>query len=671
VRRTANIRSWALVAVVAYALAPASVAQAAPADGAAITPDVARSVYERLAPLGESDGCRLVRFDTSRFQIDVGLQTAAQAERSLTISAAPRRDAQGRESGGWTLAAPADVERDCAATLAALRHILSETPAPRGESGDARAAPFASVVPSVARINRALLAASFVLLVLGVSHVLARQAKALRPPSSAVLALAILWMVGLALRLWLSPRTFLHEYYHVAETLLEYLEGDSKTLYGDTGPALFQLAGAMLGRPSDVQLIFLTNAILASLAVPAAALLDLAVVGNWARALLAAALLCVLPQHLRFSASEVTFVQSITFGMTATALFALYVRTRRLEDALCAALALSLAVQTRPEMLFFPAVPLLLLLLAEPRSWRVLFERRTLLALLVAGVLLVPRLVELLHVLGRDTSPPAALPDPHRYLHSLVLFQGDVTPPVYWLLLLVGLPFTLWRKPGLAVWATVVFVAYTTFSLSLYDNGPYNVRTQLLPVSFVVFVAAGAATAWTALWSKPRLAIRIGTGLLVALGALVIARWHGFVTELRDQQLEWAFLERTVPLLPERATLLTAAEIGGRDLDAFPELLLKHAGKSHRMVDVRRAAAGNADWPAPGEDLLYYQGMFCYFAFEDAPSPEPMTPFCRDVHERYVTEPLFVEDLHTQGYSRLRYTSPPYRIGFFRLKATR
>jgi hypothetical protein len=89
------------------------------------------------------------------------------------------------------------------------------------------------------------------------------------------------------------------------------------------------------------------------------------------------------------------------------------------------------------------------------------------------------------------------------------------------------------------------------------------------------------------------------------------------------------------------------------------------------MVDVRRAAAGDVAWPAPGEELLYYQGMFCYFAFEDAPSPEPMVPFCRDVNERYVMEPLFVEELHTQGYSRLRYTAPPYRIGFFRLKALR
>jgi hypothetical protein len=63
--------------------------------------------------------------------------------------------------------------------------------------------------------------------------------------------------------------------------------------------------------------------------------------------------------------------------------------------------------------------------------------------------------------------------------------------------------------------------------------------------------------------------------------------------------------------------------------------------------------------------------MYCYFAFPDEPSPDPMTPFCRAVHEHYATEPLFVEDLRTEGYSSMRYAQGGrgvYRIGFYRLK---
>jgi hypothetical protein len=214
-------------------------------------------------------------------------------------------------------------------------------------------------------------------------------------------------------------------------------------------------------------------------------------------------------------------------------------------------------------------------------------------------------------------------------------------------------------------------------------------RSQLLPTSFVVLVAAGAASLWMELWERRardgtarspntsttrRLALGVGAAVLVGMGTVVVVSWHGFVTELRDQQLEWAFLERTVPRLPERATLLSAVEIGGRNLDAFPTFLLSRHGKQYELVDVRRAANSGVDWPTPGEDLLYYQGMFCYFAFSDEPSPEPMTAACRAVHERYVMEPLFTEDLETQGYSLLRYAGNgrgPFRIGFFRLRAGR
>jgi hypothetical protein len=63
--------------------------------------------------------------------------------------------------------------------------------------------------------------------------------------------------------------------------------------------------------------------------------------------------------------------------------------------------------------------------------------------------------------------------------------------------------------------------------------------------------------------------------------------------------------------------------------------------------------------------------MFCYFAFEDEPAPETMTPACRAVHERYTAEPLLIEDLRTEGYSALHYAQGGrgvYRIGFYRLK---
>jgi hypothetical protein len=498
--------------------------------------------------------------------------------------------------------------------------------------------------------------------------------KAQRPSPAWVLALVLVWAVALALRLALSPRTFLHEYYHIAETVSADLTGRMTPVYGNTGPALFRVVGAVLGRPDDVQVIFVTNAVLASLAIPAVALLDLALSGSWPRALCAAVLLCVLPQHLRFSAAEDLFVQAVTFGMWALGLFALYLRTRRLDDALLAGLALSLAMQTRPEMLFFPAVVGALSLLAAPGTWRVLAAWRTLLALATVGALLIPRFFELQRAFREAPSPPLVLPGFDSYFASLVILQPHVTPMLYWVLLAIGLAWGARRQPGVTVWVLLLFAGYTLFSLSVFNNPPYNLRSQVLPTSFVVLLAAGAASAWMDACRSRRFALAAGAAVLGGLGVTVVLTSLSFVTELRDQQLEWAFLERAVPQLPQQATLLSAVEIGGHNLDAFPDFLLARTGKRYELVDVRRAAAGEVEWPAPGEDLLYYQGMFCYFAFFDEPPPEPMTAPCRAVHERYRVEPLLIETLETTGYSVLRYAGDghgPFHIGFFRLRALR
>jgi hypothetical protein len=630
-------------------------------DGAPITPAFAEALYARLAPLREADGCRIVRFDTQRFRIDVGVQAPSGSVTVLNVAATQQRAAGARGVGEWMVAAPADFGGQCGATLSAIERALLAT-----------APPLPSVLrPSAARLPLTDIAIviTFALLVLGTGYILRREWRAARPAPLAVALLAAVWAAGLALRLLLSPHTFLHEYYHIAETVSGHLIGSIVPAYGHTGPVLFRVVAALVGRPADVEVIFVTNAVLASLAIPAVALLDLALLQSWPRALCAAVLLAVLPLHLRFSAAEDLFVTALSFGLWAAALFALALRTRRGVDVLCAALALSLAMQTRPEMLFFPAVLVVMVVAAAPRAWRVLFAWPTLLALALLGALLVPRLIELHGVLTSSPSPPAALPSPGYFLSALVLLDPVVTPPLYWVLLLGGLAWGAWRTPGVTAWVAAVFFGYALFSMSMFDNPPYRLRGQLLATAFTVLAAASIASAWLALFpSRKRLGLVTGGLALLAVALLLLASGRGFVTELRDQQLEWAFLERSVRELPERGTMLAAVKVGGRNLDAFPDFLLTEAKKRYALVDVRDAASGAVAWPEPTGDLLWYQGMFCYFAFDEDPPPEPMTAACRAVHERYVAEPLIVEDLDVPGYSLLRYAPPPYRIGFFRLR---
>jgi hypothetical protein len=236
-------------------------------------------------------------------------------------------------------------------------------------------------------------------------------------------------------------------------------------------------------------------------------------------------------------------------------------------------------------------------------------------------------------------------------------------------LLAVGVLWGARTHPGLLLWAVLVFVGYTVLPLSLPSNPLWNIRTQLVPTSFVVLIAAGSAPAWMAMWRRHRrTGIAVGASLLAALAAFIVIDSKSFVTEIREQQLEWAFLDRTVSQLPRTGTLLTAVETSGRNLDAFPQFLFRRDDKSYRMVDVRRAARGEEPWPSPADDLLFYQGMYCYFAFPDEASPDPMTDVCASVHRRYAAEALAVEELDSEGYSPLIYAPGPFRIGFFRLR---
>lgn len=633
-------------------------------EGAAISPKLARSLFERVKALQKLNACRLISFDANGPCITIVLETPAGARRAFEADTGRRATAT-RSAGDWSLRVPRAVESDCGATVTAIAGVLASTAAPQRS---------VSEVSSAVRLPAdilGLLAAMFVVLLFGTMLVLVREARRLRPSAAPLLALALITGAALALRLLVSPRTFLHEYYHSAGTALTYLTGRLPALYGQTGPALFQLVGGLSGQSDNVQVIFLTNAVLATLAIPALALLDLALMQSWPRALCGAALLSVLPLHLRFSAAEDLYIQGVTFGLWSLALCALHLRSGRLLDALLASVALALAMQTRPDMMTFPAVMIAMVVCVRPRSWRILFSWRTMLAVAVLTVLLVPRLVEFQQALGERT-PTALVPDLHRYLDRLVLLQSEVTPLVFRLLLIAGVIWGAWRAPGLIAWITLVFVGYTVTALSLFDNPPYNLRSQLLPTTLTVIVMAGAAPLWMACWGpRRRQAVVVGALVLVALAVTVVISARGFVTELRDQQLEWAFIERTVPQLPQRATLLTVVEIGGINSDAFPQILLTRARKTFDMIDLRRALTGATAWPAAGPDVLFYQGMFCYFASEAEPPPEPMSELCQAVHARYIMEPLFVESLDTRGYSLMRYAPPPYPIGFFRLTALR
>ncbi|MDX2166792.1 MAG: hypothetical protein SF182_07000, partial [Deltaproteobacteria bacterium] len=98
-------------------------------DGIAITPDFAAALFARVSPLREADGCRLTRFDTSRFRVGAALQPPAGGVQAIEFATAPPGSAM-----AWTLVAPPEAEQACGATLAAIRRVLAEIGPPAAAS---------------------------------------------------------------------------------------------------------------------------------------------------------------------------------------------------------------------------------------------------------------------------------------------------------------------------------------------------------------------------------------------------------------------------------------------------------------------------------------------------------------------------------------------------------
>ena len=96
-----------LLALLAYA--NAARAEEGVADGAPISAEFARTLYGRIGPLREPDGCRLERFDTSRYRITIALVTPAGAQHFLDLATAQGLIPLSRTAGDWAIAVPACV----------------------------------------------------------------------------------------------------------------------------------------------------------------------------------------------------------------------------------------------------------------------------------------------------------------------------------------------------------------------------------------------------------------------------------------------------------------------------------------------------------------------------------------------------------------------------------
>lgn len=504
---------------------------------------------------------------------------------------------------------------------------------------------------------RALLLAVFLIGLAGavVTGVRARRSAPL--PGGVLWALLGVTVVAGLVRWQLSPWTFLHEYFHVAHRL-SALYREPLLVYGEAGPVLSRAVHWLTGL--GPRSIFLADWAVATLTVPALACLDHALFGRWPRAILSALFLALLPQHLRFSASEVLSVAGTFFLVSGLAMTVRFLRTFDGWSLVGAIASLFLATQSRPELIVAPLLGLLLVPVIRPgEAARVVFRPGVLAgaAGLLIGIAAGRMLAGML---------PGALPAlPSSEALNLTWSSVEWTPLFLIAASGLGVVVGLKQQWRTAVWLGMGFLVAGLLPLAFFSNPIYNLRTQLPALPFAVLLAS-----WGATWLVGRLSLRRTVRIAVVAGLVLLACVGTAlrldrVTGTRAVQQEWAFLQRAVPLLPDGAGAMVIASrhVGA----ALPEDLLFHEGKLLQVVDIGTFLATESRdvaFPQP----LFHLGMYCYLRpIEARDGPRRLRPECERVLREYFLEPLVVESLPgpLDPESDNAASQGPFPVGFF------
>lgn len=561
---------------------------------------------------------------------------------------------------------------------------LSEEPGP-GATGDAQTVFPGPGAAGVVRVSLLLL---FLVMVVATVRV------ALSPTQAPVswhrlAAVAGLMLLAAFLRFTMSPHAFLHEYYHHGVFVNELLSTPGfQANYGDVGPAFYRVVHLLVGGAGETA-IFATNAVLATLTIPAVVALDLALFRDWPRALFAGLILTALPQHLRFSGSEDPVVPATLFAVASAAFALSWVDSRRVVALFGTVAATALTMQSRTELMAWPAMLVVFVWASRGREGlRALMRPEFLAAAGVLAMLVGPRL-------GRVVNPPGdgmpvhadpvgwarhltCLLNPFHEDFRFVFLWPSVTPPFVWLLAAGGVVQAWSREPRAWLGVAGVVVGYVVLTTLFYWNPSFLVRTQVFCTPWCAVLAAGALPLTMRLTSRMSRVVprRVVVGLVPVLALAGLATHGQFVIRPTEAWQEFAFLRDQVPRLPRGTRILTIVDPGKSDLDSFPTFLLPRNGRRDiRLIDLRAVLEGREAWPEPGPDLLFFQGMFCHFGFLVVePPPDPLAGRCLEVHARYLMAPWATASLDGAPSSHLAYSNEgrgPWEVGLFQVTGLR
>ncbi|MEZ4382733.1 MAG: hypothetical protein R3A79_15455 [Nannocystaceae bacterium] len=379
-------------------------------------------------------------------------------------------------------------------------------------------------------------------------------------------------------------------------------------------------------------------------------------------ALVAAAIVAALPLHIRFSASDVVFVASITLSSLTFALLHSAARERSARASLAALLLLApplaLTFLVRPLNILF--APLLVAALwidqgsdAREAKPPIPPRRRAALVALVVAVTAGVGIPALLADYGHQVREGLGLSTLTRALGVLVspshnaLINPSMTPPALALLALVGVG-ALWvrGRRRLALFLVGWFLAFLAAHAYVIPPDPLmQARYHLhLVVPFVLLASVGGLALVDAARGRGWLA-RVALALAALSVAAAPAIHAPFITEVdRNEIAEWRWVHERRAAIPAGCTILehVVDGVGPRfpRVGAYAQGLAAHA----RWTVLTYRDAAELDAPplrdllrAPPACLFVYEGLPCA-AFK--PRGAPIAPACAALREALDLEEL-------------------------------
>ncbi|MEZ4268920.1 MAG: hypothetical protein R3F39_21395 [Myxococcota bacterium] len=564
-----------------------------------------------------------------------------------------------------TLASPAPPEpplaRAAAALLAAITAndtgafwppVAPRPPPPAEPASTAppppEPAPAAGAIPTTPPpplTLESLATDGLLLALLALALLLAVTTRALRDaPRRATWALLAIVLVGAALRLALAPDA------PMTAWPMRRLVPLARSAW--EGPLLAALSRALdLTIPLD-RLNHLTTLALAVLTPVALFAHARHLLGAVTPALAAAALIALLPHHIRFSFSDAWFIQSVALASLAFAL--LYAalsdpsaRWRALFTLAFAPVCLA-TFYTRPLNILFVPIFLGAVFFTSPRE--VPRPRRAALTVLVAAASALALKTFLLARFGNEVREGLSLHTLRGALSLLTdtqrntLINPAMTSPLLLLLAALG-TYALWRD-GLRrkalflwIWLVLFFVGHGfVISFSPVMQSRYNLH---LITPFLLLAAA----------ATPR-ALAFPRAARLALATLLLTMPLVHLAYVRDVDFnlmrESAFVRAQAAALPDGCTVLETAP--ARHGDASELFWARSADLMRAGIRTRRFAVATVlipdgqplDAPAtalaplaaalqkPNACAVFYEGLACWAERGTGQSPAPA---CRGIHD--------------------------------------